>query len=247
MRATSELDCLCCLLYYSYKHSILDRKLLAWNYLRWVVLHFLCRGRLSWSLSSQPSSSTFASFRDCRRLGIGGVRDLFSHAWQLRREYRFHARVLEHAANRHGRRFVNCATRLLPCENCFARPSWEDEAATGGSLPRGISAICLSVDHLLIVRDSGHLPDPLHFGFTGRDVVRLGHYRERHLSRVPIARLIRSELEDVKMRRAGHASSRTASCVPSVATEGARDAGISASTSDRPMPNFVLILIESWG
>jgi len=109
------------------------------------------------------------------------------------------------------------------------------------------SAICLSVDCLLIVRDSGHLPDPLHFGFTGRDVVRLGHYRERHLSRVPIARLIRSELEDIKMRRAGHASSRTASCVPSAATEGARDAGIGASTSNRPMPNFVLILVESWG
>jgi hypothetical protein len=103
-----------------------------------------------------------------------------------------------------------------------------------------------SADCLTIVRKTGHFPNPLQSGQSG-DQMQLSLANSVRLARVPIVRLIPSELEAARVRKMEISNEGSTLSVPSGAAVGIRFAGLSTSSDRQEMPNLVIVLVESWG
>ena len=102
-----------------------------------------------------------------------------------------------------------------------------------------------SADCLTIARRTGHLPNPFRGGQPA-DRVDLSLNTAIRLARVPIVRLIPSELEFARLRRIEVVDRASALSVPSAAAVGVRFAELDTARG-REMPNLVIVLVESWG
>lgn len=109
----------------------------------------------------------------------------------------------------------------------------------------GLMVLTLASDSVLISLRTGHFPNPIQSGshFDGANFQKFPNaYR---MARLPFLRLLRSEAEYAQVRVAE--SKGSSQPVASASALAAQLAGIHFGSEKGPKPNFVLVLVESWG
>lgn len=110
------------------------------------------------------------------------------------------------------------------------------------------AAIVASSDLITVVRESGHLPNALHWltGATFVDSNRSSEYQRLWASRYPLVRLVRNE-SLYGWTPIEFGSLADYSSVPSATGQALELSGIEENRDPREMPNLVVIVVESWG
>jgi hypothetical protein len=110
------------------------------------------------------------------------------------------------------------------------------------------AAVCLSVDCTKAIRKTGKVPNPFHLALEAQnDAAQLSYFNESYVSRLPLIRLVRNEAKYADLRMKIHASPVKASPFPSAAAVAVRSEIFAADKKGPQMPNFVIVLVESWG
>ena len=106
----------------------------------------------------------------------------------------------------------------------------------------------LLIDYGSAARRSGSLLSPIRNGFhKAGDVVGPGYYRELHPTRLPVVRLVRSEINYARVRARANALGSVSSPVASATGIADRQIQTAAGETPRILPDLVVVLVESWG
>jgi len=100
----------------------------------------------------------------------------------------------------------------------------------------------VSADYLAIVRETGHLPNPLRFQRPS-DANKFSRFDNLWISRYPIVRLINDQI----MMEFRDSAKVSQDYVPSAAALAVHSPGMLSGNREIQEPNLVLVLVESWG
>ena len=104
----------------------------------------------------------------------------------------------------------------------------------------------VGADVLSIRLATGRLPVTLRSS-TRTDGADLRLGRAPRFARIPVIRLVRSEISDLRQSADEKKVAATATSTPSAAEIGLRTAGVPSQIGTGEFPNVVLIVVESWG
>jgi hypothetical protein len=110
----------------------------------------------------------------------------------------------------------------------------------------GFAVVSVSADCVSVVRETGRVPNPFG-GMRPGDANKFSDYGNLWIARYPSLRLARNERLFGGGRNTVNASPGGAKPIASAAAVALRTAGIDSGRGPQEMPNFVLVLVESWG
>ena len=107
------------------------------------------------------------------------------------------------------------------------------------------AATCLSLDFATMMVRAGHLVSLRAAAPT--DTMNPGYIRDIHFTRLPIIRLVQSELYFSRVRGVERNFKARGIPVASATAQAIQYAGLDAGKQGTGQPNVVLVLVESWG